>query len=214
MLLVAATCGAFATLAPGASAQYASEDQGVTAARGKHGQHVLRFSREAARVYRRLAGRRVAIGCSRLAPSGKGYVVDTEATTIVRAPRRRSTLSTGQLGRADLCSVRRTGRADRLIAMAPVTDRGRIFIEEAQAVGLMLLPLLLTDDDLSPPPPVDRVVAQGRGFVVALAGPDAGYWTDGTRSVVAAVSKRGRRLFFESDGDVVRTNVLSYLTGD
>ena len=41
-----------------------------------------------------------------------------------------------------------------------------------------------------------------------------GYWTDGVRVVVAAVSAAGRRLFVEAERDVIRTNVLGYLAGD
>jgi hypothetical protein len=76
------------------------------------------------------------------------------------------------------------------------------------------------DGDGTPAPAAD-VVAQGNGFIVALDGPDAspphgkvGYWTDGVRVVVAAVSATGRRLFVESERDVIRTDVLGYLVGD
>ena len=41
-----------------------------------------------------------------------------------------------------------------------------------------------------------------------------GYWTDGNRMVVAAVTPQGRRLFIDTEGDVVRTNVLIYLNQD
>jgi hypothetical protein len=221
MLLVVATCGAFATLAPTASAQVAGEDQGVTAARGKHG-NVLRFSKEAARVYRQIAGRRVRVGCGTVVRDGKGFTTDGEMSTVIRAPRKRGTLNTLAGGRADYCFVRGAGRDRSTIAMAPVTDRGRIWLDELLTVGRMFLPLFLFagDEADAPPPSIEKVVAEGRGLVVALDGPEgtpppgkAGYWTDGTSVFVAAVTERGRRLFFETDGDVVRTNVLSYLTG-
>ena len=71
------------------------------------------------------------------------------------------------------------------------------------------------------PAPAADVVGQGNGAIVALDGPGAspprgkvGYWTDGVRDVVAAVSAAGRRLFVEAERDVIRTNVLGYLAAD
>ena len=59
------------------------------------------------------------------------------------------------------------------------------------------------------------------GHLVALDGPEGtppagklGYWTDGVRVAAVALTRAGRRLFFEIDGDVTRTNVLNYLTGN
>jgi hypothetical protein len=103
--------------------------------------------------------------------------------------------------------------------MAPVTRAGRTYLDELRTVGLMLFVTLAPVDELdSPPPTTDQAVADGHGLVVALDGPDGvppygkvGYWTDGTRTVLAALTARGRRLFFETEGDVVRTNVLPYL---
>jgi hypothetical protein len=220
LLLVVGVCFAFGVLAPGASAQVASEDQGVTAVRGKHG-HVLQFSKRAAWAYRRIAGRRVVVGCGTVTADGGGFSKDGEMSTVVRAPRRRGTIRTLAGGPADYCFVRRPGPGRALVAIAPVTDAGRIYLDELSMVGLMYLPLVLADFDSDVPPPVEQVVRQGRGTVVALDGPDGtpapgkvGYWTDGARVVVAVVTERGRRLFFESERDVVRTNVLPYLLED
>jgi hypothetical protein len=109
------------------------------------------------------------------------------------------------------------GQGHALVAIAPVTDAGRIYLDELSKVGLMFLPFLLADDDSDVPPPMEQVVRQGRGIVMALDGPEStpapgkvGYWTDGTRGLVAVVTERGRRLFFETERDVVRTNVLPY----
>ena len=73
-------------------------------------------------------------------------------------------------------------------------------------------------DDVDHLPTTAQAIVWGHGVVVALDGPDgvpphgkAGYWNDGSRAVVAAVTARARRLFVEIEGDVVRTNVLGYL---
>jgi hypothetical protein len=202
-----------------ASAQVAGEPEGVTAGRGRH-DIVLRFSKRAAAVYRQIAGRRVIVGCGTVTRSFGGYASDGEGFTVVRAPRRRGTLHTYiRGGHADYCFVRLRTPHERLVAMAPVTRAGRIYLDELRTVGLMFVPFgVATDDQDSRPPTTEQAIADGHGLVVALDGPDGvppqgrvGYWTDGTRMVVAALTERGRRLFFELEGDVVRTNVLGYL---
>jgi hypothetical protein len=59
---------------------------------------------------------------------------------------------------------------------------------------------------------------QIRSNTVTLDSPDAnppfdkiGHWSDGKRVVAVAVTKAGRRLFIDVQGDVVTTNVNSYL---
>jgi hypothetical protein len=135
---------------------------------------------------------------------------------VATAPRRRGRIRTLTRGRADFCSVRLRG--DELVAAAPITARGRTYLDELSTVALLDVPLELADED-GTPAPIAEVVAQAHGLVVALDGPDgtpplrkAGYWTDGVRFVSAAVTSAGRRLFFDGERDVVRTNVLSYLT--
>jgi hypothetical protein len=221
--LILALCASFALLATPASAQVAGPEQGVTAGKDRLGGHTIRFAKRAAPIFRRIAGRRITIGCDTVVPNGGGYSVSGGMSTVIRAPRRRGTVRTLAGGRADYCYIRTRGRVRGLVAMVPVTRRGRIYLDELLGVALMqFLPATGDEDDVSPRP-ADEVVADGRGLVVALDGPDAsppagkvGYWTDGTRFVVAYVGKvSGRRLFFEDEGDdVVRTNVLPYLTED
>lgn len=181
---------------------------------------MLRFSKRAASLYRRIAGRRVEVECATVTPSGGGLVADGGGVIVMRAPRRGRRLRTGSLSRVDYCSVS-LRRHRELIAIAPVTARGRTYIDEKRTVALLLLPEELGDSDDPGPPPAALVVERGRGAVVALDGPDGtppggklGYWTDGVRAVSVAVTKAGRRLFFERERDVVRTNVLPYLFDD
>src|SRR5690349_7929141 len=104
-LAVATLAAALASCSPAvAQAQVAGEDQGVTAARGAHGA-VLRFSKKAASTYRRIAGKRVTIGCGQVEKSGKGYSSVSEMTAVMRAPKRRQTLQTLAYGPVDYCFV-------------------------------------------------------------------------------------------------------------
>ena len=138
----------------------------------------------------------------------------------VRAPRKRGRIPTFDRSRADLCVVRLRKAGDEVVAAAPLTARGRTFLDELGIASLISTVLDIGDDDGTPAPAAD-VVAQGNGFIVALDAPDAtpphgkaGYWTDGVRVVVAGVSTAGRRLFIEVERDVFRTNVLGYITSD
>jgi hypothetical protein len=220
-LLLTAALPALLALPQAASAQIAGPHEGVTAAHGAHG-IVIKFGKRAAKTYRRIAGRRIKLSCESVSRNGYGYGygVDGGSETIVKAPRKRGRIRTFDRGRADLCTVRLRRAGDEVVAAAPLTARGRTFLDEVVTAALVEGVLELADHDGTPAPAAD-VVAQGHGLVVALDGPDAppppgkvGYWTDGVRVVSAAVSAAGRRLFVEIERDVVRTNVLGYITGD
>lgn len=60
-----------------------------------------------------------------------------------------------------------------MVALAPVTARGRTCVDELETSALLGLPFELGDASTSTPPPESQVVARGHGFVVALNGPDA-----------------------------------------
>jgi hypothetical protein len=216
VLVVSASFALAAALPQAASAQVAGPTEGVTAGRGHNGGAVIRFSKRAAPVYRQIAGRRIVLGCADVTPSLGGYSVYGEGSTVVRAPRRRQTLRTHMVGKADYCFVRLRKPSNRVIAMAPLTQAGRTYLDELKTSSRLLLPFAVARDKF--PPTTEQAIADGFGLVVALDGPDGvppqgkvGYWTDGKRAVAAAVTEGGRRLFFEVEGDVVRTNVLSYL---
>jgi hypothetical protein len=139
---------------------------------------------------------------------------------VVRAPRKRGRIPTFDRSRADLCSVRLPKAGNEVVAAAPITARGRTFLDELGIASLMSVVLDIGDHDGTPAPAAD-VVAQGNRAIVALEGPDAspphgkvGYWTDGVRVVTAGVSAAGRRLFVEVERDVFRTNLLGYITSD
>ena len=219
-LLLMAALPALLVLPQTASAQVAGPDQGVTAARGHDG-IVIKFSKRAARTYRRIAGRRIKVSCKTVTPSDHyGASVEGESEELVKAPRKRSRIRTLDQSRADLCTIRLRKAGGEVVAAAPVTPRGRTYLDELGIASLISTVLDIGDDDGTPAPAAD-VVAQGNGYIVALDGPDAtpphgkaGYWTDGVRVVTAGVSAAGRRLFIEIERDVIRTNVLGYIAGD
>jgi hypothetical protein len=220
-LLLTAALPVLLAVPQSASAQVPGPHEGVTAAHGAHG-IVIKFGQRAAKTYRRIAGRRIKLSCETVSRNadGYGYSVDGGAETIVKAPRKRGRIHTFDRSHADLCTVRLRRAGDEVVAAAPLTARGRAFLDELATAVLVEGVLELGDPDGTPAPAAD-VVAQGHGLIVALDGPDAspphgkaGYWTDGVRVVSAAVSAAGRRLFVEMERDVVRTNVLGYIAGD
>ena len=137
---------------------------------------VIRFAPRAARVYRRIAGKRITVGCDTVAPSGGGFVTTGGVSMELRAPKRRGTIRTLNAGPADYCAIRVRARgSDPLVVMAPVTDAGRTYVDELATVGLMYSASTVTgaennDDRVLT---IDEVGARGRGLVIALEGPDA-----------------------------------------
>jgi len=201
--------------APAQLPQLPGEKQGVTIARGSHG-HVIRFAKPSAKVYRRLAGRRVTIRCSTVVNESGNFVVGASVVSVMRAPRKGHRLRTRTARGTDFCSVRM--RSGEWVAVAPVTADGRTYLDELFTAEQLDFPFILTADGTDGPPPTALVLQRGRGFIVALDGPDAsppagklGYWTDGVRSVSAILTAVGRRLFIDTERDLVRTNVLPYL---
>jgi hypothetical protein len=128
---------------------------------------------------------------------------------------------------------RRIGR--RLIVTIPLTQRGAVRLDE-QARALALETLLAIGAVIGGESGDDRYATSSelvavmprlrrplRLPVVSLASPEdtppagsIGYWSDGAQHAAAVVlSASGRRLFLEADADeVVRTNVLKYLTSE
>jgi hypothetical protein len=118
-----------------------------------------------------------------------------------------------------------------LIASAPLTQQGTVFLDNHYNAFLLMAVLtasefaaedrgregFLTPDEL-------MELAKTEPWAPALAAlaspsdtppPDTvGYYSDGAKhAAVVTVSAAGKRLFFEVNGDAVRTNVLRYLGG-
>jgi hypothetical protein len=145
-------------IAPSAGAQTVElpvgEAKGVRIVRDNLGALVVVFRPSAARLWRRVAGRRVSVLCEKGPdPDPDGGFISEEGGTTFRAPKRGRRLRTGDLTRGmDFCEVwleRRTVRrnGERLhygrtpIVAIPLTQRGAVRLDErarARALGTLL----------------------------------------------------------------------------
>jgi hypothetical protein len=217
------------------------EADGVRIVRDRQGAIVVKFTPRAAKLWRRMAGRRVSVFCTDLpAPGSNGDVIADGGTTF-RAPKRGRTLRTGDLTRGlDYCRVLLARRPRRPLVSIPLTQTGAVHLDErAKAVRLTtilsLAKLVASEEDLAGypthaqltdflaslrPRPIGERMARG---IVALATPAAtppagkvGYYSDGIERVaVVVLSRSARRLFVEFEsGGVLRTNVAGFIFGD
>ena len=215
------------------------EAQGVRIVRDQ-GALVVVFTQKAAKLYRRIAGRIVEVECTEMDDGGTGaFEGESIGTVTMRAPRRGRRLATGDLTRGmDYCRVwipRRTvrrgdvriGLPRRLIVSVPLTQPGAVYLDEQRTARrlhrwLLLAGFVADERDLGRWPSYSELVGAdpepGLG-AVALGGPGdtpppgrVGYYSDSAEHVaVVALSRSGRRLFIEVDGDVVSTNVAGFV---
>jgi hypothetical protein len=202
----------------------------------ERGQIVVVFAKRAERLWRRVAGRRVDVHCTKLFEDGTG-----SGNNLVRAPKRGRRIPTGDGSRGwDYCrlwlearTVRRDGRSRRvprrLIASLPLTQQGTVFLDNQYNAFLLNIVLMvseslaeergregyLTPDELME---LTSTAPRGPTLVVLASSSDTppagtvGYYSDGAKhAAVVTVSAAGKRLFIEVNGDAVHTNVLRYL---
>lgn len=174
--------------------------------------------------YRGVAGRRVALTCTRLEPSAPGFSAESDTTAELAAPRARRPLVFPHFvrPRADYCVLRRIRPAGDVAAVA-LTRRGATFLDERatarDVVGLVLLATTL-HRGVATPAELQRL-ARGRPFL--LPGPGTrppgrrlGFWSDGKRRLYAARATDAGRLLYlgiDVESDDVATNILGFLTG-
>ena len=133
---------------------------------------------------------------------------------------------------ADYCDIFRRQRKKRPLPLVsvPLTQRGAVYVDERQRARelmsfLLVVSLWAGERGIEGWPTIEQILARWprlEGHVVPL--PDSsgtppprtlGYWTDGAAHVaVVELSKSGRRLFIEYEGDVLHTNVSGYIFGD
>lgn len=247
LLIVPSTCLADTTLPVGRA-------HGVRLVDGKHGL-VFVFTKRAAGMYKRIAGKRVEIDCrdeppaangpprahAFLAPHHPGELVSVSGGGVtMRAPTRGRRLQTGDKTRSlDFCRVwlaRRTIRRDgartryprELIVSVPITQTGAVFLDEEAKAGQLLSMVFAAGfiaDDLkirgwpSYAQLVDAVHAKPTDGIVELATPEdtppartIGYYSDrADHLAVVMLSRAGRRLIIELDGDLLTTNLSGYI---
>lgn len=243
---VAASAAAALLLWTAAAAPAGAADLPVGSADGVRierdgGAAVVVFSKAAAPLYKRIAGKRVEVECTHIATGGGLWIAegDSSGSELARAPRRRAPLRTGMnLRGSDFCRVwLAAGKSGsrRLIVSVPLTQKGAAQLDEERRFTLMNLALVLAGDEgdkrrpaawPTPAALVDSLVGRLRPLrrtIVALDSADAtppadtvGYWSDGARHVaVVALSSLGRRMFVEFDADdVFSTNVAQFLGGE
>ena len=136
LVVVAPAAGAQSTQLP------VGQADGVRIVR-ERGAIVVVFTPRAARLWRRVAGKRVSVFCERRSgPDELGFVTVEEGGTTLRAPRRGRRIRTGDLTRGmDSCRVsleprivRRNGERRRyprvLIVEIPLTQEGAVRLDE------------------------------------------------------------------------------------
>lgn len=135
------------------------EAQGVRIVRD-HGAIVVVFTPRAARLWRRVAGKRVSVLCEgRSGPDEFGIVTVEGGGTTFRAPRRGRRLRTGDLTQGmDVCrvsleprTVTRNGERRRyrreLIVAIPLTQEGAVRLDEKARAQALLLVLSIAAAD-------------------------------------------------------------------
>jgi hypothetical protein len=179
-----------------------------------------------------------------IGPDHPGDITEESSGGIsMRAPRRRQRLHTGDLTRGlDYCriwlparTIRRgpevTRIRRRLIVSVPLTQTGAVFLDEESKARRLFSLLFVAGSvaerlNISGWPSYTQIVetlgpAAQRSFVSLAAPSDTppagriGYYSDRREHVaVAILSKSGKRLFIESAGDVLSTNVTGHIFGD
>ncbi len=177
-------------------------------------------------------------------PHPGDIVGESGGGVTMRAPRRGRRLATGDLTRGlDFCRlflepriVRRDGERQRterrLIVAVPLTQVGAVFLDEQNKARRLMITLSLAGfvaEELkitgwpSYTQLVETVGNTGERLRFAsLAAPTdpppagrIGYYSDRREHVaVAIVSRSGKRLFFEGDGDVLTTNIAEHIFDD
>ena len=224
-----------ALVAPSAaSAQLPLEVRGVTAVNGSEGAVRITFSRDAARLYRRVAGRTLLVTCVRVA-DGPLLLREDRAGELVRtrtAPERRRPIRLRGGGAAfDVCKLvagRMTGRrsnrrfATTLTLDVPLTQAGAVFLRDRRLGDRLVAALdLVAANGRDGRYPAFADVADVIPRLVQLATPDAtpapgaiGLYTDAAQHVtIVAVSVLGQRLFIDANGDTLSSNVPELVAG-
>ena len=199
------------------------EAHGVRVVREK-GAIVVVFTRRAAKLYRRIAGRLVDVDCTDqqpgqpvpprahafLVPHHPGEITEESSGGVrMRAPRHRRRLVTGDLTRGmDYCRV---WLAPRIVRR----DGARQRIQRRLIVSV---PLKISGWP-SYAQLIDQFPSGARAGLASLAGPadtppasTIGYYSDRLDHVaVATLSRSNRRLFIELEADALHTNVAGYI---
>ena len=176
---------------------------------------VVVFTADAAKLYKRIAGKKVIVSCTEITEGGANV-----GENSMRAPRHRRKLVTGDRTRGmDYCrvwlaprTVKRHGQRTRygrqLIVSVPLTQQGAVFLdEESKAIEMLQVGIVAEvvkgRQKLSGYPSYDQLIAEFPRLaraVVGLAAPGdtppagkIGYFSDGAEHIATVtVSGSGR----------------------
>jgi hypothetical protein len=212
---------------------------GLTVSNGRQGQRYLHFSAKAAKIYRRIGGRKAFIACGQVAvpstggpPTSGGY-----GATGYSLPRTRTrvTLDDGLNKRPpDVCTiatarVKSDGRCipngtddPRCVrVIVALTDVAGAYLDaRARAIDLWLVKdsLGIASYEPSPIAAIERIVGRD---VVALTTPDdvpppgkVGVFLQGDNYALATLLQDGRRQFVRFENPVYSTNVYEFIRGE
>jgi hypothetical protein len=198
----------------------------------------IQFTRDAARLYRRIAGHSLIVSCQRVdQPTGalllrEDRASELEKTVAVPAKRRPIRVrKRGSSARFDVCKLvggqLRGGRSNphfvtALSLRVPVTQTGALFLHERSLGNRMVAALdLVAALGRDGRYPLFSALADVIPHLVELPAPDAtpapgtiGLYSDGAQHVtVVAVTLAGRRLFIDANGEILSSNVPEVVAG-
>jgi hypothetical protein len=198
----------------------------------------ITFTRDAARLYRRVAGHSLIVTCERVAV-GTGPLLlredrASELERTITAPSRRRPIrlrTRGSSARFDVCKLvggrfsgsRRNPRFVKALSIeVPATQTGALFLRERNLGDRMVAALdLVAVNGRDGRYPMFSAMADVIPRLVELPSPDAtpapgalGLYSDGAQHVtVAAVSLLGTRLFIDVNGELLSSNVPEVVAG-
>jgi hypothetical protein len=200
----------------------------------QHGGVLVIFTARAEKLRRRYAGKVLEISCTEYV--GDGASVFAEG---LRVPRHRHRVFAGDHPRGtDYCRLWRPKRTVKrrhhqvvfgrqLLVSVPLSQQGAVYLDEEEkthgifgvlgiaslsAGGKELGRYRTYDELIAEYPKVARTVVKLDSPVDSPPAGKIGLYSDGAAHVlVAALSASGRRLFIEYEGDVLSTNLASYM---
>lgn len=218
--LALAMVAVLAAAAP-AAAQDPLEVRGVRAANAASGGVTITFTSRAAKLYRRIAGRRTIVRCQAVDASGALLLPLDRADELFqdrRAPRTRRPLRLRGSAQYDVCELtvfRR--RVKKVLSLSlPLTPAGASYLE-ARRLGNRMVAVLIFTASLGAGGayPAAEKVAEDVPRLVVLAAPGdspppgrVGLYSDRARHVtVVGLTSAGARLFIDADAGVLTSNV-------
>jgi hypothetical protein len=208
------------------------EVRGVRAENAASGGVTITFTSSAAKLYRRVAGRRTIVTCQALEPAGAllvpldraGELFSDKAAPSTRRPLR---IREAGGGRYDVCELTvlrsRRGRLRSVLSLSvPLTQPGAAYLEATRIGGRMVAALIVTASlGRGGAYPAAQAVAREVPRLAVLAAPGdsppagrVGLYSDGARHVtVVGLTSTSVRLLIDANAGVLTSNVPEVVLG-